>query len=125
MFKEDQATIKAKRLMERYPKIVFGKERELVALMHEHGIKLVCAAVRRCNDGDFTGVRNPIAVTFTTRLPALIAEEIIKQQDASRAQAQEKIQAASIERQTQEFNERMNTYPRVNECSIEDMMSTP
>ena len=71
---QEQATIDARYLIEKYPKLAFGKETELAALIQEHGMPVVNAALFRCSKESFDGVRNPVAVVFSVRLPKMIAE---------------------------------------------------
>jgi hypothetical protein len=106
---QESATLDAKYLVEKCPKLAFGKEAELDALIQEHGYSVVNAALFRCSKQSYDGVNNPIAVTFSTRLPKMIAE--IKEEKASEAshkKTQETI-TVNIKKQCDELDNKNRT----------------
>jgi hypothetical protein len=111
---QEQATIDAKYLTDKCPKLAFGKETELAALIQEHTEPVVNLALYRCNKESFDNVKNPVAVVFSYRLPKMIAE-VKAEQDADiakralRAEIDAGVaeQVRELDRKSREVSERI------------------
>jgi hypothetical protein len=92
-------------LSQEHPRLAFGKESELDALIQEHGFAVVANALHRLEKEDYDGVKNIVAAVFAPkgRLPQRIAEEKIKQAAAVRERAERDAIEANISRQKEEL----------------------
>jgi hypothetical protein len=101
---QEQATIDAKKLAAACPKIAFGMETDLAALIREHGMSVVNPALFRCSKESFEDVKNPVAVVFKHRLPKMIA--VVKADQvaaAAKKKTREQI-AANVQKEVDELD---------------------
>jgi hypothetical protein len=95
----------------------------MIELMDLHGREAVDEAMIDAKSSGFEGVKSPIGVLVAKRLQQSLAKLAEKKKTAEQAAKDEEVQAASIERQTQEIIARRDARRYEDTTNLEDFLN--